>query len=254
MTEDEGGRRTRTPGVQYPGSSLSAAADVARHIDEGGGRISIGRLAGLVGQSENAATFKRLIISARAFGLVDWANEQHTVLALTENGTTVLHGDPDQRRIVLQRALVAPPVFRQVAQQLAGRQMPSREGLTDLFRTSGVAPVGAPLAADNFDASATFAEAVETVGERRLLSADIEFPEPEPAAPAPVAPARSRGTSARPGAPALAERKSSAQSRGSTPPDPGKGTTSPLRVEVRLDVSGWSVDQVVELINRVRTT
>src|SRR5690349_7648105 len=104
-------RRTRTPGVQYPGASLPTVLTVLRMIDELGGQATVGRIASRVGRSEETAEFKRLIISARVYGLAEWDNEAKSVLALTEDGQAAIADDPEA---ILQRAFLRPEVFRQV--------------------------------------------------------------------------------------------------------------------------------------------
>jgi hypothetical protein len=175
-------RRTRTPGIQYPGASLADVLNLLGVLEADGGEVSVGRIAARVEMAEGAANFKRLLISARAYGLAEWVNADKTVLGITVAGRKAAAGEPDE----LLRALIRPPAFRNIARKFAGRQLPAA-GLSEPFKVAGVAPAGVTLAARNFEASADAAGAIAAEGGRRVLRHDLPFDAVDaemPAAPA----------------------------------------------------------------------
>ena len=252
MDEIEGSsKRTRAPGIHYPGASIAKVLELLKVLDAAGGTSSIGRVSAKLGMPEGAASFKRVLISARNYGFAEWENTDKSVIAMTEGGHKALAGD----LAVLKRALVLPSAFRTVARKFSGRTLPT-EGLAEAFKVAGVAPAGAQLAADNFEASAVAAGVLSDEKGRKVLAHDLPFDEVD-------AESASEGASDRavvPARTALAGAKRvalKAAPRTSAPMAPGSRAMpvrapSPLNVGLRIDVSGWSVEQVVDLARRLR--
>jgi hypothetical protein len=251
MADDaEPGTRTRTPGIRYPGASIPTVLDMLRVLDGDGGASSIGRVAARLDMTEGAATFKRVLISARNYGLAEWGNTEKTVMRLTPEGQRALAGDQP----TLRRALILPPAFRAVARRFAGRTLPA-DGLAEAFRVTGVAPAGSGLASDNFIASAEAAGALSVEAGRRLMSHDLPFEAVEAEEPQPVEDEPAARTVGAAGAQARGEAGRVGRRR---PPStvveapPPTALRSAPRIELRVDVSNWTVDQVIELARRLR--
>lgn len=247
-------RRQRTPGRQYPGASLPRALDALAHFRASGGRISVGTLAVRVGLRETNSDFKRLLSSLTGYGLARFTGGEKSVLELEPDGQVALEEPSDDRDRVLQRTLVRPEVFREAARNFAGHRLPAEAGLAEWLKTAGVASSGAPLAARNFIASADVAGAVEMEGETRILSANLLFDQAgvtNGAAADEAQPERPR-----PGARAprsVSPPVTETPPREPPPPRHTPPSRTPLTdVAIRLDVSGWTVDQVVELFERLR--
>ncbi len=247
VESEEFGERRRAPSVRYPGSALPRVAQVVAYLDEVGGTASLGSLASRLNLSEKNADFVRLVASARSYGVADWGNANRSSLRLTEDGEAVAHGTDEERQAALARAFLRPPVFARVARKFGGRGLPGGNGLVEPFKLEGVAESAAPLAARNFTESAIFAGLAEEHSGRWVLATDLPYP-PEDAAPRPATttPAATvRAPAARTGVAApLATRTPTPLSR--------VATTSGVTVNVRLDVSGWDVAQVVDLVKRLQ--
>lgn len=261
-SEESAAKRTRAPGVQYPGASLATVLELLSVLDGAGGSSSIGRVAAKMDMAEGAATFKRVLISARGYGLARWANTDKSVLEMTESGRLAVGGDV----AVLQRALVMPPTFRTVARRFNGRALPV-DGLAEAFRQAGVAPAGAQLAADNFEASAYAAGAISEEGGRKILTHDLPFDAVDSASEQEDEASTKRAVRATPRPAASKKVQATSGVGGTTPasafpgqpieraPIPGAGALRPrpsMSIELRFDLAGWSVDQVVELVRRLR--
>jgi len=147
-------RRSRSPGRRYPGASLARVLQVAALIGETGDRMTVGTLAGRLNASERASKFQRLLVSLIDYGIAEWSGDGKRVLQLTDDGRSAVNGSDEDRGQVLQRALVRPGVFREVAERFAGRQVPDERGLAEYMTTIGVAASAANLAARNFRDSA----------------------------------------------------------------------------------------------------
>jgi hypothetical protein len=241
-------KRIRSPGKRYPGASLLEVIDLIRAVDANGGDISTGLLASrLGGVSEGGSPFKRLLASARSYGLADYDEKNNALVRLTESGQSAISTDGERSREALRQAFVLPEMFQVVARNLAGKQLPALDGLIDRFTNAGVAPSGAQLAAENFLASAAAAGAVTEEGERRILDADLPFP--ATAVATPIRPASTR-------TPAAVPSKIAGTAGGpkvKLDPLSKQNTQSGVGLTVRLDVSGWEVDKVVELIEKLRS-
>lgn len=127
--------------------------------------------------------------------------------------------------------------------------MPSREGLIDRFESAGLAASAAPIAADNFLASAIEAGAAPEEGQRRVFAHDLPFD---------AASVQPKRTAVR-GSEAAATKRTESRSQESPkrdappPPPPPPLTTGAPGIDIRIDVSGWEVDKVVELIQKLKS-
>jgi len=246
VTDDleEAADRRRAASVRYPGAALTRVAQVLAFLDEVGGTASVGSLAGRVGLSEKNADFVRLVASARSYGLADWGNPNRSSLRLTEDGEAVVRGSDDERHGALARAFLRPPVFARVARKFEGRSLPAGVGLIEPFKLEGVAASAAPLAARNFTESAIFAGVAEEHSGRHVLATDLPYPPEDGARPAGTAPT----PASRIGAPRSSVPTQSLTRTAPRPVTPNGGVT----VNVKLDVSGWDVPRVVELVKQLR--
>lgn len=257
--DEPGTRRSRSFGVRYPGASLPEAMRAAMVIAELGDTALIGTLAARLNLSETNSDFLRLLASLRSYGLADYGNAARSTLSLTDEGRAAVSGEPMDRTRALGRALLRPDVFQRVAKRFEGRALPAGDGLAEAFKVEGVAASAAPLAARNFAASAQAAQLLETQNGRPILSVDLPYPttdgETKPQTitrpmtvkgPLPV-PAQ------RPLAPMAAARAGPDDQRAAA----GRSTIGPqvpayLPVTINIDASGWTADQVLELIAKLR--
>jgi hypothetical protein len=250
MQEELEPKRARTPGKRYPGASLTEVIALLRQVDTAGGSISIGLLASKLDKPQTGSPFLRLVASARSYGLADYAGNNTALVQLTADGDAAIGADEAARLAALQRALVRPDIFRIVANDLKGRQIPPDDAMIDRFKNAGVAPSGAALAAENFVDSAEEAGAITTVGERKILSADLPIEEVEAANEA-----VSRPTAVVTRAVARTPRVAAATT---VTPLPARAdsratiATGAVGLTINLDVSTWEVDKVVELIGKLK--
>jgi hypothetical protein len=257
-TEDEasaGGKRARTPGIRYPGSSLRRVFAALSVLHAAGGTATIGTLAARIKLSERNADFVRLVASARSYGLADWANPNKSALRLTDEGAIALSEDGPESLTARQRAALRPDVFRHVARLFEGRGLPSEPDLNETFIVSGVAPSAAPLASRNFVDSLDFAELLELAGDRRLLRGDLPFAGLDEAAEVAGTRAAARPPTRTAAVPVRALASSGVGGRSFTPAPPvSLGPDAGVVINVKLDVSGWDVEKVVELVARLKET
>lgn len=250
-------KRNRTPGVRYPGASLRRVQQILTVLDGAGGTATIGTLAARVRLSEKNTEFVRLIASARSYGVAEWANASKSALRLSAEGRAVL-GDDEDAAAARRRAALRPDIFQTVARAFEGRSLPTGEDLQEAFVVSGVAPSAAPLAGRNFVESLEFAGLIDEESGRQLLQADLPFPEPESTSDALTArPVRtgSVGVASRPPTPrpAGAAVRSQAAARPASGAAPHTSRSNAgVAVTVKLDVSGWEVEKVVDLVKRLR--
>lgn len=254
VDSEELAKRTRTPGVRYPGASLATVIDLLKILDAAGGESSIGRVAAKLEMAEGGATFKRVLISARSYELAEWSDSDQSVIGMTAAGHKALAGD----LTVLRRALILPPTFRAIARKFKGRTLPA-DGLAESFKLIGVAPAGAQLAADNFEASAVVAEVLSAEGGKKILTHELPFDEVDAesdreetdegrTAPRRLVDPKAKKSGA--GTPRV--RPSSPTPVKTSVPTLVQGAPTHVGMDLRLDVSGWSVDKVVELVRRLR--
>lgn len=249
-------KRTRTPGVRYPGASLQRVHQALNVLHAAGGTATIGTLAARIRMSETNADFVRLVASARSYGLANWASTARSALSLTVDGEAVFGQDETTAQDARQRAALRPDLFQRVARRFEGRALPSPEDLSEAFVVAGVAGSAAALASRNFVESITFAGLVDDEGGRQIVRADLPYPEPDEdadAAPRPAASIPSRPAAApRQALPARGTRATNQASTTTTPivQVPAIGGHS-VTVNVKLDVSSWEVDKVVALVKQL---
>jgi hypothetical protein len=251
---DETEEKKRSSGARYPGASLEEAAKAVALIDELGRTVLIGTLAAKLGKSETNSEFVRLVASMRSYGLADWGTTRNT-LTLTADGEAVAQGATDARLAALQAAVVRPEVFRTVAVKFEGRALPQGDGLVEAFKLAGVGTNAAGLAARNFADSLAYAGLLEEMNGRKVLQTDLPYPsngharEEGPRPIAAKAPATTAVARAMPGRPALQLPQPRPQGLGQVQPAVGSW---PPPISFRFDVSGWTPEQVADLIKRLR--
>ena len=240
MTEEE---KKRASGSRYPGASLKSVVEFLKVVDAAGGRASVGHIAPKLRTTETSSVFRSITAAARSFGLAEYDNGNSAVFGLTERGQRAVSADTDERRNALREALVTPGTFNDVGRRLSGRSI-SLENLSESFRLAGVSGPGAGVAAATFLESA--AEASATSGTPPVLDHDLPFESAETKQKSVAQKSaqgntkQTRAASGSAGAPAAGEANKQVRLRDRS-------------VIVQLDVSGWDVDKVVELVKRLES-
>lgn len=242
-----------TRGRRYPGANLDDIIGALRLVDAAGGTISVGRLAVRVGKSETSSAFERLTTTMVNFGVVQWQGKGHAMLEITDAGRAALGEDPEAKSEALRRAFVRPDVYAQLARKFRGRAL-AEDDVTEGFLAAGVAPERAARnAAQIFTESAKTSGAAHEEGGKTILDGDLTLPDADVAAAPRVAAATVAGRRADPSRDAGVKVKlDPIPDAQQTEAGAKKDTRDVPPIAIHLDVSGWEVDAVVELVRRLR--
>lgn len=232
--EHTSGKRERS--ARYPAAPLDEAIEFCRQIDElGVDGLTASQIATAMGyKNVKTNTFSGRLSSARQFGLVALADQNHS---LTQLAKRIIHPlDPDEIPSLLQQACQSPTLFAELIKQYAGKRLPEPEILGNLLmHRHQITAAAKSAAAESFYASARFAGILND--NRQLIEEwDTSASLVEP---------RSSG---------LITKQTKASTRNSTVSDftgqniPAEKVRQPKEKrmnedEVRLDLTLWDTDQ-----------
>ena len=146
------GQRTRST-ITFPYQHLESCVEVARAVHAvGGDACQWNQLAARLNQSPGGGGFRQRMISARTFGLLDYAKQR---VQLTDIGRACI----DQSREMAGResAFLHVPLFNDMFGKLDGHPLPPNVAIEQQMVELGVAPKQAGKARQAFHRSATHA-------------------------------------------------------------------------------------------------
>lgn len=122
--------------IDYPQASLKSALDVAKAVDELGGRCTTEMAAEKLGMKMSGG-YRSLVGAAAKYGLVtSKSGALETTAAFRDYK---LAYSPEDAGIVLQQCLLKPPVFQKVYERFKGRALPLGHFDKLLIKEFGVA-------------------------------------------------------------------------------------------------------------------
>jgi hypothetical protein len=210
MSQDELAphRTKRERSTRYPGVPLAESVELARFIEGRGlDGLSAEEIAAAMGYKNiKTNTFSAKLSAARQFGLLALKDDGY---ALTPLARSILHPvDPAELPRLHRQALLAPPLYAELAEQYADKRLPDPPILGNvLYHHHQIIASAKQLAAETFLESARFAGALgedlvfhpRGTNPNEPVTVAAEKPAPQPTtAPEPSreAPARRSSTSA----------------------------------------------------------
>lgn len=225
-TGSEKAQQKRARSTAYPGLTIQEAERVARAVEEGGGRLSDEALASGLKTTTKASKFLRSVAAAGYYGLIERKAGVSTVTSLGKRVVTPTQEGDDEA--ALAEAFEQPQLFKDVLERFAGRTLPRRELFQNVLHSEhGITLAAAP------DAARVFLESGLAVGRLAAEDDDTVKVLGESRLPAPPPGFRE-------------EDQSSARSeRTPFPPIPMPA------IQLRIDVSGWTPDQLLAFIEKL---
>ena len=118
----------------------------------GGDSCDWNQLAARLEHAPGGGGFRQRMISARTFGLLDYANQR---VQLTDTGRACI--DESKQSVGREQAFLHVPLFSRMFEKLNGHPLPPNEAVERQMVDLGVAPKQAPKARQAFHRSATYA-------------------------------------------------------------------------------------------------
>ena len=145
-------QRTRST-ITFPYHHLESCTEIARAVHAvGGDACEWNQLAARLDQAPGGGAFRQRMISARTFGLLEYANQRVT---LTDIGRACI--DQSRESVGRERAFLHVPLFRGMFEKLDGHPLPPSKAVERQMVDLGVAPKQANKARQAFHRSATYA-------------------------------------------------------------------------------------------------
>lgn len=221
-------KQPKVRSAQFPGYSLADAIKLAAAVETLGGTAS----SDAVGQamdpkrSLDSGPGKRLIAAAGYYGLIKREGRQIEIL---DRGRKAVLGQGDEQRQALSEAFLSPKLFAALFSRFRGKDLPATDALVKLLRYDhALAEGGARQAMKVFVGSGLSAGVLEKKN-GTYSCRDVEV------APPPEEPVEEDV--------GQAEKGIDEGDRGSQP-----RTKSRVTIQINLDVSGWTPQQVAELV------
>jgi hypothetical protein len=195
-------------------------------VEEAGGILSDQALATGLKTTAKASKFLRTVAAAGYYGLIE---RKSGVSKVTQLGKRVVaptqEGDD---RAALAEAFQHPQLFKDLLERFAGRTLPRRDLFQNILHTEhGITLAAAP------DAASVFLESGLAVGRLAAEDDDTIRVLGEAPPPPPPGPADDQGSAFRP--------------KDQPPPPP----IPPPTIQLRIDVSGWTPDQLLEFMEKL---
>jgi hypothetical protein len=123
-----------SPAYRFTTFDLNSCVDLARLVQDNGGRLSSAELARLAGyRSDNNGSFNTRLANARLFGLLEGPS---SALEPTSRLLDIIHPDfPATETAARIVAFEAVPLFKAVLDQYHGRPLPDDAGLRNALTT-----------------------------------------------------------------------------------------------------------------------
>lgn len=147
--QDENEERGRST-IDFPYLDLDAGVEVAKGVHQFGSTCSWDQLAAQMGQAPKGGGFRLRVMTAKAFGLVTYA--QQTV-SLTRLGMQMC--DETQEKAARAEAFMMVPLYSAIYKRFEGVALPPVDGLETEIANLGVAPKQKGKARQAFQRSAT---------------------------------------------------------------------------------------------------
>lgn len=240
MAQDEpSASRKRERSNRYPGKSLSESVDLARSLEERGlDGLPATEIAQSLGYSNvKTNAFSARLSAARQFGLIEIKDDGY---GLTSLAKLILHPvEIAELPSLYRRALLAPPLYADLANRLADKKVPEAAVLANvLYHQHQITATAKDAAAATFLESATFAGALTPDGTFRPQGLPQAAPSKETSAP-PALP-RSSATSPSPSEPRSTDVRIDLRLRGS---DAGKR----VRMKVPESITRESYERLLKV-------
>lgn len=158
-----------SPAYRFTTFDLNSCIELARIVQDNGGRLSSAELARLAGyRSDNNGSFNTRLANARLFGLLDGAS---SALEPSPRLLDIIHPDFASTEIRARiAAFEAVPLFKAVLDQYHGRPLPDEGGLRNALTTRWqITPEKAPSVLARLMDSAEQAGLFQVAGNRTTM-------------------------------------------------------------------------------------
>ncbi|HEX6393442.1 MAG TPA: hypothetical protein VFZ97_08370 [Acidimicrobiales bacterium] len=158
-----------SPAYRFTTFDLNSCVELARIVQDNGGRLSSAELARLAGyRSDNNGSFNTRLANARLFGLLDGPS---SALEPSPRLLDIIHPDfPATESRARIAAFEAVPLFHAVLEQYHGRPLPDEGGLRNALTTRWqITPEKAPAVLARLMDSAEQAGLFQVAGNRTTM-------------------------------------------------------------------------------------